>query len=701
MQLHPTLLVPLSPIVVPLLPALRAAWAARGGPLLDALEIQPDPKQLTRGLTRLLAQDRVLQLRRQGYRTDSAVTLVIVADAHQSQSVALLDHVRALQAGGDWAGLELRVHLLLLLPDVSQPPPEAWEQARRHLEMLAPDAEHQPVTRIWPVSMRNRVDLFLHEPRHLLPYLQHFVELCVHGTDLVALKDPQGLDWAALGAARLQLGTPRTEALQAVLTELRQLTVGSEPALPPPPTLPDAAAADGAAPDDALHHADRQLEGLLAPLDEPLPYALGEQALQAGLPRLAAVEAALRVASADWAERQLHAASPFDDLYGQGGKRARLRRLRRRDEPSPDQGRLEQALRPVDEALETSDAIDFAQRDAGEHAARRLQALRIEVSELQDQLKRAPEPPPAKPSGCLGGWFTWPWKRRLATPDTEGTEPTTAPVAPDRVGLSRSLVMATAELETLEADRQRRHVLWAARLRTWRYSRALAQALEREQAAASLLLRRVLDRLPGPPATSSDEPLVLTAPRPTTFEPAAVQQVLKAAYTRGLAQVLEAGPGTAVEAALEATADDLLGALGRLPAPDLSEDYWAAALLASSPRVVSRSHPDQALAFHLIGELDDLPLASHYTRDRRWYPHETLLLQRLSPLTPDQLLGLDPPVLAETFDSAEPDWSAASPENQGQALREDAPFVVGAVAATAQTTTDRINPELDALFEAL
>lgn len=691
MHLHPTLVVPVSPVVLSFLQDLRSAWAARGGPLLDALEVEPDPRQLTRGLTRLLSQERVLQLRRQGHHIDSAVTIVILADAHQPHSVALLDHLRALHTSGEWAGLEVRVHLVLLLPDVTQPPPEAWAQAAEHLKLLAPDPGHQPVTRVWPVSMRNRVDLFLHEPRHLLPYVQHFVELCVHGTDLIQLQEPEGLDWAALGAVRLQLGTPRTTAFQTLLSALPHHSDG------PAPTLPAAPHLYTLGHDDTAHRAqDRQLEQLLDPLNDPLPYALGEQALQTGLPHLVTAEAALRTAETEWTARLLEAAAPFDDLYGQGGKRSRLRRLQGHGPGHPDQLRLEQALAEVDSALAALTAEEFAQREAGSESVERRTALQQTITVTREQLRTLPDPPPRR--GCLTGWFTWKRKRS----DVEDTPP-----PPDRVTLTRTLSLAEAELAALNQTDQQRRTLWAARHRAWRHAHTLTGAFTREHAAATALLRRVHDNLPDVHTTRPDEPLVMTAARPVTFHDTAIRDVLSSAYRRGLAGALLAGSRADVQTAFEEGVSDLLATLDTLPPPDLNEDYWAAALLASSPRIVSHSHPDQTLAFHLVGELDDLPLASHYTRDQAWYPHETLLLQRLSPLTPDGLLGLDPPFIPDLLTGTVGDDPPAATVAADQALvpspaaqDTDQPSPPPSPTPTP-SSTERPNPALDALFEAL
>ncbi|WP_448376980.1 hypothetical protein, partial [Fervidobacterium sp.] len=172
-----------------------------------ALEVV-GPKEVERGLVALLSQGRQLELKRKGLEPDPALTLVVLAEAEREGLLDFLDALRGESQRGPWAGMELRLHLVLFLFG-----PEGLEV----LKALPPDPGFQPPTRVWPVSRWGRNGLYLPREEHLSVWVQHFVEALV--ASRAPLQPEKGLDWVGLGIARLELERPSPGALVPLLWE--------------------------------------------------------------------------------------------------------------------------------------------------------------------------------------------------------------------------------------------------------------------------------------------------------------------------------------------------------------------------------------------------------------------------------------------------------------------------------------------------
>ncbi|MGC8905252.1 MAG: hypothetical protein ACP5OL_09065, partial [Thermus sp.] len=198
-MVHPTLLVAFPGLAETLVRAAKPLWTARLGPRALALEAV-GPKEAERGLVALLSQGRQLELKRRGLEPDPALTLVVLAEAEREGLLEFLDDLRAKSQRGPWAGMELRLHLVLFLLG-----PEGLEA----LKALPPDPGLEPPTRVWPVSRWGRNGLYLPREEHLSVWVQHFVEALV--ASRAPLQPEKGLDWVGLGIARLELERPSPE----------------------------------------------------------------------------------------------------------------------------------------------------------------------------------------------------------------------------------------------------------------------------------------------------------------------------------------------------------------------------------------------------------------------------------------------------------------------------------------------------------
>ncbi|GGM16640.1 hypothetical protein [Deinococcus aerophilus] len=693
-MLHPTLLTAFPGTAQQLLPDLQAHWKTRPGPLLAALEVSAHPEDLTAALIRLLAQDRQLQLRRQGHRTDSAVTLVWLADAHDPGVGAAVQKLRGLLQHAEWAGLEVRLHLLLFLPDVARPDPHGWEQARAQLLELREDPDATPVTRVWPLSLRNRADLYLRAAQDLLPLLAHFVELCVHSGDVLNPAVPSGRDWAGLGLARMQLrGAPISEIAGQLWQLLREEQLGPLPPLPPAPEALQAVV--DSVPPGQGHHADpwaqaamqalrparEQLERQLSQLDSLLPWEYGREALLRGLPHLQEAHVRLRAAVKRSGEALDAAVAPFDDVAGVGGKRARLRRINARlnvgrsvDEHELD--RLNDALAPVDDALGEHNAQAFLdmEREVAERRSR-VQRWSDQLSELREELAALPEPPPAPPPGCVGGLLRL--LRRVPPPP----EP---PQVLQRRTLERRVTALYADLQREHAQLTARRLRWDNQLMVYRLALAYHEAVRHESERADQALAHLQALTAETARTENDQPLVITATREQHIPPEALREEARALLRQGLGELFWDDD---VDEARSRVRDAGLRLREEHRSPqlhDLDENLWATALLAAAPRVVSRSTPSQQLTFTLLGAVNPVPLASHYTAHDTWFPDETLLVQMLWPLHPDQLLILD--------GTSTPLAAVSSPSLDDVLPQEVTPM---------PSHDERHNPALDELFATL
>ncbi|MBB6099675.1 hypothetical protein HNR42_003133 [Deinobacterium chartae] len=667
MRLHPTLFTVFPGTPVTLLGELRAVWAARPGPLLQVLEVLEHPQPLTPALRRLLDQGRALALQQGGHSCDTALTLVWLAEAHDSQLLPALQALQVMLDTPDWAGLELRLHLLLLLPDVCGAP-QHTDAARATLEALAPDDHSWPLTRVWPISARNRSDLFLSRPSDLTPLIAAFVERTVLGDAPLYSTAPAGRDLAALGACRIETaGLPAHVITQALWGTLLECRLAPAPALPAPPLVP---------PDDAGPEAYETLEQELLALEETLPWEYGRAALLGGLAHLNDAVRVLDEAYVRAAAALEEALAPFDALFGASGKRARLKRLdermrRGRDVDEAEVRRLRAALEPIDEALASEHLEALLERDMDVTAMRRrVEEAREKAAELRAALAALPEAQPPQPRGCLTFW-------QRSKPD---------PNAAQRNQLEMRLERAQAEEKAAREALQAAERRYRRALLTQRAARAYHDAVngERQRLRVAQTNLQAFVVSGGPEGTS--QPLVLSLPQRKPLPPELLERHARALIASGYAELFWDGDLAEAKARLTDAARALRGDLPLDP-PDLADDaLWITALRASAPRIVARNAAAQHLSTLLIGEAPLPPIERDLWTDPDGFPGEVLLLQVLQNLQPADLLGLDAPAVPTT----EPGPEAEDPP---------APLPVPqAPLAAAAPGLQRPNGVLDELF---
>ena len=91
-------------------------------------------------MRRLLAHERVVGLRRQGITLDAALNIIWLAEAHDALLPDNLHTLMMLTRGAVAEGTECRLHLVVLLPDLTGPPDEGWKTARQVLRRLEPQS---------------------------------------------------------------------------------------------------------------------------------------------------------------------------------------------------------------------------------------------------------------------------------------------------------------------------------------------------------------------------------------------------------------------------------------------------------------------------------------------------------------------------------------------------------------------------------
>ncbi|PYE51976.1 hypothetical protein DES52_11322 [Deinococcus yavapaiensis KR-236] len=677
MRLHPTIVVAFEGTPHRLLPSLECAWQEREGLLRESLEVTRSPEALTRALRALLSQERLLSLRRRGHVVDRAVTLVWLADAHDEHLMSHVNRLPTTLEQADWAGLEVRLHVLLLLPDVAASTPEQWTHAKANVSRLEASETAVPVTRVWPLSLRNQADLYLQHPEDLAPLAQHFVELCVLSDVPLGRVTPNGRDWAALGMCALHAhSAPESELITRLWSSLWPPSNDALPSVALPPDVPDATLPAPDASDDDAHaerawrdalttalRAPRQfVDEHLARYDEPLPWEYGRIALQQSPARLADMAARLDHAL-DVTARQVDAVvDECDRAGGVEGHRARLRRLlaRQRRGRAVDDAtvtRLTALLADVDSALASHDATWFVTHDDTARRARtQLTVLEERRAALLANLA-ALGPSTPEPQGCLA-FLLRPFTRRQRRARAERER--------QRDALQRCLRALRRERHEHFGSVARATWQWERTLLRYRVRLAHLEALQHERARLTetqRALRRATERPLSPPAPHPLRLHVTTPDAVPTVEVAAAAEALR---HHGLVELLWDGDVDDVHARLAHTAADLRRA-HHVNVTAFTEDVWAAAQLAAAPRVAAHDRPGQQVTFAVLGNAAPPPLPGPAWTSPTWFAGEVLLLQVLEPLGPDQLLGLNggasPSTTAEPNDVPPP--APPSPPSEG------------------------------------
>jgi len=684
-MVHPTLLVAFPGLAETLVRAARPLWAERLGPRALALEVV-GPKDVARGLVALLFQGRQLGLKRKGLEPDPALTLVVLAEAEREGLLDFLDALREESQRGPWAGMELRLHLVLFLLG-----PEGLEV----LKALPPDPGFQPPTRVWPVSRWGRNGLYLPREEHLSVWVQHFVEALV--ASRAPLQPEKGLDWVGLGIARLELERPSPGALVPLLWEaVKGVRIGPTPALPPPPSRRFAPGPPPKPPErksctehpgwdahlspwkaylkeEVLRAAQAGEEALFA-LDTPTPYALGRQALLVGLPALTEALARLEAAAKAAEEERKGLLELLDRAAGVAEKRARLRRLRsrrgrpEREDLEEEARALERELEPVDQAIGEGDAAFFLRGDpeAREAEARLAElAHRFQENEKRWKSELEDRPPPPAPS----------WERRLrgilvrlrlARPQADLPTEETRKTLCDRAW--KLLHEAWAE----EEKRTRRYLHYEAILHRFTLLTEYLKALSRERERA-LRVKALAEAFAPTSQAPEENPLVVRIPKPTLPGHPRLQEAARLLVKEGALEALWDGDPQGLEGRLWETAERLAAELSDVQLSRPQEELWSTLVAAAAPRVLARHWPEHRQYAYVLGKTPGMRWGEVYDQEN-WLPGESVLLRLVFPLAPDHLLE-DTVRPAQEATKEPPEGQEPPPASQEEAVRRENPLL--------------------------
>lgn len=648
-MVHSTLLVAFPGLAETLARAAKPLWTARLGPRALALEVV-GPKDVERGLVALLSQGRQLELKRRGLEPDPALALVVLAEAEQEGLLGFLDALRAESRRGPWAGMELRLHLVLFLLG-----PEGLEA----LKALPPDPGLQPPTRVWPVSRWGRNGLYLPREEHLSVWVQHFVEALV--ASRAPLQPEKGLDWVGLGIARLELERPSPEALVPPLWEtLKGLSLGPGPVLPPPPSRRFAPASPPAPPErksctehpeweahlsrwevyrkeETLRAAQAGEEALFA-LEAPTPYALGRQALLAGLPALPETLARLDAAARAAEEERRGLLELLDRAAGVAEKRARLHRLRsrrgrlEREDLEEEARALERELEPVDQAIGEGHAAFFLRgdpeaREAEERLAELAQRFQENERRWKSELEDRPPPPAPAWKRWLGGILV---RLRLARPEAKPAAEETRKILCDRAW--KLLNEAWAE----EEKRTQRYFHYEGILHRFTLLTEYLKALSRERERA-LRAKGLAEAFAPTPQHPEENPLVVRIPKPILPGHPRLQEAALLLVREGALEALWDGDLQGLEGRLRETAKRLAAELSDVQLPKLQEELWSTLVAAAAPRVLARHWPEHRQYAYVLGQAPRTRWGEAYDQED-WLPGESVLLRLVFPLAPEHLL---------------------------------------------------------------
>ncbi|WP_038069797.1 hypothetical protein [Thermus scotoductus] len=647
-MVHPTLLVAFPGFPETLARAAQPLWTERLGPKALALEVV-GPKDLERGFVALLSQARQLELKRRGLEPEASLSLVVLAKADQEGLPGFLETLKTQVGQGPWAGMELRLHLVLFLLG-----PEGLEA----LKALSPDPGFHPPTRVWPVSRWGRNGLYLPKEEHLAVWVQHFVEALV--ASRAPLQPEKGLDWVGLGIARLELERPSPQALVPILWEgLQKIRIAPAPEVPPPPSraftpspplTPPKRESCTQHPEWNAHLSKWEAyrseqtakameagEEALALLDSPTPYELGRRALLAGLPALPETLTRLEAAAKTAEEERKGLLEILDRTAGVAEKRARLHRLMSRKNRLRGQGdlerevqELEKELEPVDQAIGEGDVAFFLRRDPeAQEAEQRLTELAQKFQNNAEQWQNELEEAPAPPTPFWKRWLLWLW-RTLARPTKHQEAEETRKRLCDRAW--QLLFQAWAE----EEKRTQRYFHYEAILHRFALLTEYLKALSREQNRATGVQKLVEGFSPAP-SSPEENPLVIRIPQPILSSDPELQAAARLLLKEGALEALWDGDLPGLEARLREAAERLADQVGSARLPTPAEELWSPLVAAAAPRVLARHWPEHHQYAYVLGPAPGTRWGEAYDRED-WLPGESILLRLVFPLAPEHLL---------------------------------------------------------------
>ncbi|MCX8072739.1 MAG: hypothetical protein N3C12_09845 [Candidatus Binatia bacterium] len=228
MDLYPTIVAASGEVTSSILDHLDGRWQASlgdGGEVIAKVR-PPRPDEWARAIRDLHEVSKVARLERRGHRVDYATNAVWLAELHDPELPAWIAALGHSVDQGLTAGRELRLHMLLFLPDLFDLTPSERNQAQENLEWLQPVAETRLPMRVWPLSVRNRVDLYLGDALDLLPLVQLFIEVCLFRDFRFHPQALRGRDWGGVGCCQLLIGKPSPQNLAADLwREIKQVSV--------------------------------------------------------------------------------------------------------------------------------------------------------------------------------------------------------------------------------------------------------------------------------------------------------------------------------------------------------------------------------------------------------------------------------------------------------------------------------------------
>lgn len=671
MNVHPTVVVASGELGAEALRTLLPLWRRRLGPAWPALEVVEAQGLglLEAALGRLLDHERVVQLQLSGHSLGQAVNLVWVVEAHHPGLPGDLTDLAAEARESLQAGRELRLHLVLLLPDLFALTAEETDVARQNMDLLRPDPLAAPATRVWPQSLRNRADLHLRAPQQLFPLIQHLVEACVRSHFPFHPTQPRGRDWAGLGLCRLEAAPPSAYALAQQLWDVLRETSLGETGLPAPPAV--GPSGEGWTPPavperkNCLNHPEwgidlvwetartelreayrAQVDEAAFPFEPTLPLEAAREALLLGLPALGQLEARLAAALGEAGAGLGAALEPFDELFGLRGRRDRLRRLELRAEagrpvPEGELTELRSRLAELDALLEEPrlEAI-LAQDPLVREASQRLREARSRFEDNRrrwnEQLEQPRPAPPRVPlwRRLLGLLFP-PLRPRPAKEEAEDLAKTR----------KRLCDAAWAELAAGYAQHQavaQQERLWLERWARYRLLRVYRDALARELERCEAVRRLAEQFAPPDEPPAARHPLVLRFEAPYTVARPELEHRSRQLIREGVLEYLW-------DRDLQGLADRLLLEGERIAAglrlPDISElmdgEAWGAAMLASAPRVMAHHRPDHEAHGFLLGAVRPTRWLEPLTQQADWLPGEGVLFRFVHPLAPEQLIIAD------------------------------------------------------------
>ncbi len=473
------------------------------------------------------------------------------------------------------------------------------------------------------MSRWGRNGLYLPREEHLSVWVQHFVEALV--ASRAPLQPEKGRDWVGLGIARLELERPSPEALVLPLWEaVKGLRLGPAPALPPPPSrrfhqspLPPPPERESctehpqwdahlsrweAYRKEEASRANQAGEEALFALDAPTPYALGRQALLAGLPALSEALARLEGAAKAAEEERRGLLELLDRAAGVAEKRARLHRLRsrrsrlERKDLEEEARALERELEPVDQAIGEGDAAFFLRGDPeAREAEERLVELAQRFRENERRWKSELEdrPPPPAPS-----WKRWLWgilaRLRLRRP---GAEPA---AEENRKTLCDRAWKLLHEAWNEEEKRTQRYLHYEALLHRFTLLTEYLKALSRERERA-LRAQGLAEAFAPAPKAPEENPLVVRIPKPILPGHPRLQEAARLLVKEGALEALWDGDPQGLEGRLREAAEELVGELGHVPLPEPQEELWSTLVAAAAPRVLARHWPEHRQYAYVLG----------------------------------------------------------------------------------------------------